>query len=473
MEWNKTLSEKIKKLALLKFLISFVYVILKSIKEPLVVLSKGSCVEILPVLKAYVVFPTSIFFMLFFGAITQKHPPSKVFFGLISFFLLFFIGYMLILPYADYFLPHEHAKKLLADYPQHRHWIALYRYWLYALGFTAMEMYGQVIIFVVFWGFSNDICNREEAKQYYPLLIGSGCVGGLFASEYVIWILNRTTSDAADVKEVAQPILLLSIFLLVAILIFYGILYREFYQNTPEKLSPISKKKISFMEAMRHILSNPSLLAISTMVIACALSINLLDVTYKANLKNLFPLKKDYQLFKTRIAEVVLFISGFITLFLRRQMGSVSWKKSSLVTPLTILLSGSLFFISSKFRVFFGFPLLWIVYLGVFQSLLSEIAKYAFFDSSKEVAYMALDRETRIKGKAAGDLIGSRAGKSLSGHVHTLILLFGSQSGNILDVTHILLICLWVTLGVWIYAINYLEKKEIKEKERQASLQAA
>ena len=52
------------------------------------------------------------------------------------------------------------------------------------------------------------------------------------------------------------------------------------------------------------------------------------------------------------------------------------------------------------------------VIFGTVQSLLSKTSKYALFEPTTQMAYIPLDEESKVKGKAAIDVLGSRIGKS-------------------------------------------------------------
>ncbi len=57
-------------------------------------------------------------------------------------------------------------------------------------------------------------------------------------------------------------------------------------------------------------------------------------------------------------------------------------------------------------------PLMLAVIFGMIQNIMSKSANTRFFDPTKEMAYIPLDPESKVKGKAAVDVVGARLGKS-------------------------------------------------------------
>ena len=66
--------------------------------------------------------------------------------------------------------------------------------------------------------------------------------------------------------------------------------------------------------------------------------------------------------------------------------------------------------------------------LGTLQTIISKITKYSLFDPCKEMSYIPLDKESKTKGKATIDVLGSRFGRSV-GNVtqQLLVILLGGK----------------------------------------------
>ena len=93
--------------------------------------------------------------------------------------------------------------------------------------------------------------------------------------------------------------------------------------------------------------------------------------------------------------------------------------------------------------------------------------KYAFFDATKEMSYIPLDQESKVKGKAAIDVVGSRLGKSGAAWIQ-IILISMVGTGSVLSITHYLLPLIGCTVLFWIFSVRqvnkqFLEKKKIAE----------
>ena len=97
------------------------------------------------------------------------------------------------------------------------------------------------------------------------------------------------------------------------------------------------------------------------------------------------------------------------------------------------------------------------VVVGIYNVVLIKSVKYVLFDPTKEAVYIPLDEETKIRGKAAVDGVGSRLGKSLASLIVTsMATLVGD--GDIANIRTPIVLIIIAVIIIWLIAVQALGK---------------
>lgn len=313
--------KKVLPLLFMKFFISFTYGVLTTMKDAFVVTAQGAGAEVIPILKGWIVLPIALGATLLYSKLSNMFRRSILFYGIILFFMGFVFLYGFVLyPNIDALSPHKSADWLLGIVGQENsHWIAVYRNWIQSLFFVTAELWGSVVIFLLFWGFVNHICNFNEAKRSYNLFIAGGDLAQMFTGPLVCYFTGKYLG--AHFGLALQSLVLCVLFFGFMIMALHWYLTRRVLKDErlykPEHQSqPMDQKtKLSLIDSLKFIARSPYLRCIAVMVVAYGLTINLTEVTWKANLKLAFPETGAYQSFMATVSSSVGVCSFIITLF--------------------------------------------------------------------------------------------------------------------------------------------------------------
>lgn len=474
--------KKILPLLFMKFFISFTYGVLTTMKDAFVVTAKGSGAEVIPVLKGWLVLPIALGATLLYSKLSNLFRRSIIFYSIILFFMGFVFLYGFVLyPNIDVLSPHASADWLLDKLgSQNAHWVAIYRNWIQSIFFVAAELWGSIVIFLLFWGFVNHICNFNEAKRCYNLFIAGGDLAQMFTGPLVCYFTGKFVGEQFGfaLKSLVLFVLFFG-FMIMALhfLLTRRILKDERLYKPEHENQPIDQKtKLSLWESLKFIVRSPYLRCIAVMVVAYGLTINLTEVTWKANLKMAYPETGAYQGFMATVSSSVGICSFIITIFFSGMIIRVlGWRFCAQLPPIVIGATSLIFltlFMNQEWlaplTTHFGMtPLLLIVLFGAFQNVSTKVMKYAFFDSTKEMSYIPLDQESKVKGKAAIDVVGSRLGKSGAAWIQ-IVLIQIAGTGSVLSITHFLLPLIGCTILFWILSVRSLNKQFIVREQKLA-----
>lgn len=478
--------KKFLPMVLMMFCFLFNYTIMRDTKDTLIVTAAGA--EAIPFLKFWGTLPMSIFFVLVYAKLSNVLKPTTLFYAMILPFLLFFSSFgFFIYPNIEAVSPNNMANAMEAfvntQMPARMHdtltkLIEVFRVWPYALFYILSELWGSMGISLLFWQFANQITRSAEAKRFYA---GFGQLGNLalVASGLTIIHFSDTRSSVPEGVDAWGETL---IWLMGAVTVCcFIIVFTYHWMNkhvltdptlyNPQDKSGSGKKskvKLSLTDSFMLLVRSRYLGCLVLLVLGYGISINLIEVVWKAQLGAQFPNENDYNTFMGYFS----MSTGIAMLFIVTIGGNIirkfGWLVAALSAPVMILITGAIFFICVMYKEglqgVLPYSPLWIaVIAGATQNILSKATKYSLFDPTKEMSYIPLDQESKVKGKAAIDVVGGRLGKSGGGVILQVVLMFGAIADNL----PVLLFFVAVIVGAWIMSVFSLSKM-YEEKLREA-----
>jgi ATP:ADP antiporter, AAA family len=481
--------KKFVPMLLIFFLICFNYNVLRATKDALVVTAPASGAEALPFIKVWAILPCAFLMTFFFTRVCNRFDKEKVFYIMMGCFLAFFFLFTFILyPFRESLHPHALADSLQAVLPVGcKGLIAMFRNWTFTAFYIMSEMWSTIIMTVLFWGFANDVTSVKDAKRFYGLLGISANGSGIVAGQVAAWLSAPIFYPSIPFGQNAWD---QSVLFLNGLIIFCGIVcialfrmlhlqglgYQPRNTSTPADADP-THIKMGLRKNFAYLAKSKYLICIAVIVVMYNIAINLVEVIWKDQVKQLYPNPNDFNAYMgqvlTAIGVVATLTSAFISGNVIRRF---SWTASALIPPIIILSTGIGFFFFLLFKdsslsiiasLFGSTPLAIGVFFGSLQNCLSRASKYTLFDATKELSFVPLSQECKLKGKAAIDGVGSRLGKSGGSLIHQgLLIFFGTVS---LSTPYVGIILLFVITG-WMWAVRSLGRKFTELTTRQETL---
>lgn len=466
------------------FLVLFNYTCLRNIKDSLIVTAPNSGAEVLSFLKGYCVMPSAVLFMLIYAKASDILSNEKLFYATLSPFILFFGAFGFII-YPNLDILHPAAETIAnwqANCSKALYWpLAIVGNWSYAIFFVLAELWGSTILSLSFWQFANQICKMSEAKRFYAFfgLIGqlslllAGTLGERFSK------VPANLSKGVDPWGVSLHWLMGMVFIAgVVTMLIYRWIYthvltdKRFYDK-PE-LPGVSRKKkakVGFWQSIKIMATSPYLALIASLVICYGISINLVEGLWKGQVKLIYTGTNEFNAFMARYS----FYTGIVSLIAMVIGGNIlrifRWFTAAIITPLIMFVAGSTFFAFILFRDSFSgllesigsSPVSCAVILGMLIIILTKSTKYVLFDCTKEMAYIPLDEEMKVKGKVIVEVVGGRLGKAGGAWIQSglmmIIGLFSASAVKLTDIAPYLFGIFLVICALWMFAVKGLSKR--------------
>lgn len=483
-DFNKNKEYLLKKIlptSLMLLLTIFIYSVVRGAKDTLLIPVLGA--EVISTVKLFGVLPSAVIFIIIYSKLASILSREKLFYSITIFFIVFFLGYaFLIYPMSESL--NLDLKHMILEYPKLKYPLIMIENWGASLFFIMSELWGSVMLSLMFWQFANHIYKISEAKKTYTIFGAIGQIG-LFCAGYTqkyFSIANAAQENHALAWQNTLQLMMIAVFIagLILMKIFwymnkFVLTDPRFFDASEVKVKK-KKHKMSLIDSFKYIFHSKYICLIAVLVLSYGVSINLVEGVWKNQLKIQYPIQNDYSAFNGVFQMWTSAVSALGMLIGIYILRNFKWRFAAILTPLMILITGVLFFLfilaGSHFEamlVTVGITsLMMAVIMGGAQNILSKATKYSLFDATKEMAYIPLDEELKVKGKAVVDVTGARLGKSGGAIVQWLLLTFmpGATLSTLTE--EILIIFLMIMVG-WIVAVFSLSRLfERKMKESAA-----
>lgn len=457
------------------FFVGLNYTLLRITKDALVVTAPSSGAEALPFIKVWAILPMAFLFTFIFTRVSNKTSREKTFYYMMSIFIVFFILFTFVLyPYQNSLHPHALADQIQSYLPLGcQGMIAVFRNWTFTSYYVMSEMWSTIIMTVLAWGFANEVTSVNDAKRFYGLLglalnlstIAAGVAGSTLASHVFNPNLPFGATGWDQSLFFLNSLIIVSGFICIACFRYIHLKKGGYNSETYKSHHTENEIKMGMRKNFSYLAKSKYLICIAVIVVTYNIAINLVEVVWKDQVKELYPNPGEFGAYMSNVLTWIGIVATVVSIFVGTVIRKISWSKSALISPVILITTGIAFFSFllfkdtglSNFTAFFGTtPLALGVFFGSMQNCFARVSKYTFFDATKELAFIPLSKESKLKGKAAIDGIGSRLGKSGGSVIHQgLLLMFGTVALS----TPIVAGILFAVIGAWMIAVKSLGKQ--------------
>lgn len=449
------------------FLIAFAYNLLHCLKIPLIVKAPGSGAEVIPFLQIVAILPIAVLLTFIYTKLINRFSREHVFYIVIAGFFTYFALFTFIL------YPQRELLQLdtIADFLQNnvligngsKGLIAAIRHLNLTLFYVLAEMWSVLVLFMLFWGFANEVTKVEEAKRFYAIFaLGANC-SGIISGEFARLLQHVKFIPIMSAYQGNEWLFLqlcCVLILSIGIVILFWWLSNHIFKH--EKIISQAQPKsepISISECLGYLKSSRYLLYMVLIVVGYYIVYNLSDILWAYKIELVMQTSKEINAYMSRVYSITGILAVILALLVSGNiLRRYGWTIAALVTPVVWLLTSIGFFSGIALEGTMWFeaigtlitnPANIVLLIGSTQICLGRGCKYTVFDESKEIAFIPLSKEEQRKCKVIIDGLASRFGKS--GASITYVVLF-YLCGEMANVVPYVAIIMFVALCAWIYA---------------------
>lgn len=480
-------------MAALMFTILLNQNIVRIIKDSMVMTMVGP--EVISFIKLWGEMPAGLLFVVLYSKMCNVMTTEKAFTIIVSCFLIFFSVF------GFYIFPNHHLfhpdPELIAGYiqalPNLKWFIIMWSKWCFILFYIMGELWPIIVFSLLFWQLANKVTKTEEAGRFYTFFSLFGQTNLLISGTIVVyfsgcnhcfsWLFENLTNREEVTLKSLTIILVLTGLICLAL---HQFIVRKVMTN-PELYKPRKSSKqilnLSLRQSFKTILTSPYLGLICWMIIAYGVAVNLIEGLWLFKVREMYPTMHKFMKYQG----IVLFWTGIFTMICAFLGSSIirkfGWFWGAILTPAMICGAGSMFFsfvlvqdnldyLLPNWR--YMTPLAIIVFIGGLQNVLGKGAKYSLFDATKEMAYIPLDDELKVKGKAAVDVVGTKIGKSVGALTQFLTFTIFPMA-NYDDIAGFLMSFFVIICISWLICVRMLGHKyneQVRLREAEDALTA-
>ncbi len=466
-------SHELKKLIpmfCLSFLIALAYNLLHCLKIPLIVKAQGASSEVIPFLQIVAILPAAVGLSYLYTKLINRFKREHVFYIIVGGFLAYFVLFVFVL-YPN----HQNLQlNATADFLQNyilpadgfKGFTAAVRNLNLTIFYVSAEMWSVMVLFMLFWGFANEVTLVEEAKRFYGLFGLGGNLSGIVAGVFASQIQNVGSLPAISSYQGSEWLfcqLSFVMVLCVMIMALYWWINRNVFTavDTDCNVKHIASKRkpLAISECFKYLKESRYVLYMVLIVLGYYIVYNLSEIIWAYKIEQILKTSKEINAYMGHVHSITWILSVFIAFFISGNvLRKFGWTIAALVTPVIWLLTSIGFFSSMAFEgsmlidslsMLLNNPTNLVLIMGSLQICLGRSCKYTLFDESKEIAFIPLTKEEQRKCKVVVDGIASRFGKSGASVIYIVLFsLFGGIANCISYVTVIIAFA----LCAWIYA---------------------
>lgn len=204
----------------------------------------------------YGVLPISIVFLVAYSYATQHFSRATLFNITVSIFLVLYAGFALLYPHHESIHLHGFAGYMLERAPAgFAGLIGMFRNWMFTLFYCTSELWGDVVLSLLFWGLANETTSMRNAPVLYPLFGVGANVAQTLAGRLLSAIGSTAASNHMSYARQVQICMVLVLVLGLAILALHHYINVRFPHNLPPTMSgqsPAQKPLNSTAAASTH-----------------------------------------------------------------------------------------------------------------------------------------------------------------------------------------------------------------------------